>query len=123
MPLDHGYDTRLWNRDLLAPPLPRRHLVLIYLQASLRLPGLTLKPVRLVPLSLGLVPSGRYGFMVLPLLSTCVCIHWVHSSPMKDVGLRIRLQRELREHFIAVYKSQDKSAAQVLREFMRSYIE
>jgi hypothetical protein len=42
---------------------------------------------------------------------------------MKDVGLRIRLQRELREHFIAVYKSQDKSAAPVLREFMRSYIE
>jgi hypothetical protein len=42
---------------------------------------------------------------------------------MKDAGLRIRVQRELREQFIEVCQAQDKSAAQVLREFMRSYVE
>jgi len=41
---------------------------------------------------------------------------------MKDVGLRIRVQRDLREQFLAVCKAQDKPAAQVLREFMRDYI-
>ena len=42
---------------------------------------------------------------------------------MKDVGLRIRVQRELREEFIETCKVEDKSAAQVLREFMRDYID
>lgn len=41
---------------------------------------------------------------------------------MKDVGLRIRVQRELREQFLAACKAQDKPAAQVLREFMREYV-
>lgn len=41
---------------------------------------------------------------------------------MKDVGLRIRVQRELREQFLAVCREQDKPAAQVLREFMREYV-
>ena len=42
---------------------------------------------------------------------------------MKDVGLRIRVQRELREEFLKVCQAQDKPAAQVLREFMRDYVE
>jgi|GEM_PF-3324274 len=42
---------------------------------------------------------------------------------MKDVGLRIRVQRELREQFLEACKAQDKPAAQVLREFMRKYVE
>lgn len=42
---------------------------------------------------------------------------------MKDVGLRIRVQRELREQFVAACKAEDKPAAQVLREFMRSFVE
>lgn len=42
---------------------------------------------------------------------------------MKDVGLRIRVQRELREQFLEVCRTQDKPAAQVLREFMRNYVE
>lgn len=42
---------------------------------------------------------------------------------MKDAGLRIRVQRELRESFIEACKAQDKPAAQVLREFMRAYVE
>ena len=42
---------------------------------------------------------------------------------MKDVGLRIRVQRNLREAFLEVCRAQDKPAAQVLREFMRMYVE
>lgn len=41
---------------------------------------------------------------------------------MKDVGLRIRVQRELREQFLDACKARDKPAAQVLREFMREYV-
>ncbi len=41
---------------------------------------------------------------------------------MKDAGLRIRVQRELRESFIEACKAEDKPAAQVLREFMRDYV-
>ena len=40
----------------------------------------------------------------------------------KDVGLRIRVQRDLREAFLEVCRAQDKPAAQVLREFMREYV-
>jgi len=40
----------------------------------------------------------------------------------KDSGLRIRVERDLREEFLEVCKAQDKPAAQVLREFMRDYI-
>lgn len=42
---------------------------------------------------------------------------------MKDVGLRIRVQKELREQFLEACKAQDKPAAQVLREFMRDYVD
>ena len=42
---------------------------------------------------------------------------------MKDVGLRIRVQRDLRERFLRVCQAQDKPAAQVLREFMHAYVE
>ena len=41
---------------------------------------------------------------------------------MKDVGLRIRVQRDLREQFLEVCRAQDKPAAQVIREFMRAYV-
>ena len=51
-----------------------------------------------------------------------MCIHWVHSDPMKDAGLRIRVQRDLREKFLEVCRAQDKPAAQILREFMREYV-
>ncbi len=42
---------------------------------------------------------------------------------MKDAGLRIRIQRDLRDQFLEVCRAQDKPAAQVLREFMRDYID
>lgn len=41
---------------------------------------------------------------------------------MKDSGLRIRVERELREKFLALCREQDRPAAQVIREFMRQYI-
>ena len=41
---------------------------------------------------------------------------------MKDVGLRIRVQRELRQSFLEACRAEDKPAAQVIREFMRDYV-
>lgn len=41
---------------------------------------------------------------------------------MKDAGLRIRVQRELRENFLEACRVEDKPAAQVIREFMREYV-
>lgn len=40
----------------------------------------------------------------------------------KDSGLRIRVERPLHEQFLQVCRSQDRPAAQVLREFMRDYV-
>lgn len=40
----------------------------------------------------------------------------------KDSGLRIRVERELREKFLELCRAQDRPAAQVLREFMRTYV-
>ena len=42
---------------------------------------------------------------------------------MKDVGLRIRIDRELRSAFQKACQAEDKPAAQVLREFMREYVQ
>ena len=53
---------------------------------------------------------------------------WRHVYPsgtrgaMKDTGLRIRIERDLREKFLAVCRDQDRPAAQVIREFMKGYI-
>ena len=41
---------------------------------------------------------------------------------MKDSGLRIRIERELREKFLKICRQQDRPAAQVIREFMRDYV-
>jgi hypothetical protein len=40
----------------------------------------------------------------------------------KDSGFRIRVERPLHEQFLQVCRSNDRPAAQVLREFMRDYI-
>jgi hypothetical protein len=42
---------------------------------------------------------------------------------IKESGLRIRVESQLRESFLLVCKKNDLTAAQVLRAFMRSYIE
>jgi hypothetical protein len=42
---------------------------------------------------------------------------------MKDAGMRIRVEQDLREEFVAACQKQHTPAAQVLRQFMRSYVE
>jgi hypothetical protein len=41
---------------------------------------------------------------------------------MKEAGMRIRVEPELREAFITACRGQDMPAAQVLRGFMREYV-
>lgn len=42
---------------------------------------------------------------------------------MSDIGLRIRVDDQLRHDFLESCKAQDSTAAQVLRNFMRTYVE
>ena len=44
------------------------------------------------------------------------------QASMKDVGLRIRIERELRRAFLEACRQQDRPAAQVIREFMRDFV-
>lgn len=52
-----------------------------------------------------------------------------YTSPMtvkdagKDSGFRIRVERDLRDKFIQMCRAKDRPAAQVIRDFMRQYIE
>lgn len=46
-------------------------------------------------------------------------IHWIH---MADAGFRIRIDDDLRTAFIRTCRSNDQTAAQVLRAFMRQYV-
>jgi hypothetical protein len=39
----------------------------------------------------------------------------------KDAGMRIRVERELRDSFVSACQSQGLVAAEVLRHFMRSF--
>ena len=41
---------------------------------------------------------------------------------MKDAGMRIRVEQDLREEFVATCQAKHVPAAQVLREFMRGYV-
>lgn len=41
---------------------------------------------------------------------------------VKDVGLRLRVEKELRQQFVDACRATGKPAAQVLREFMRDYV-
>lgn len=40
---------------------------------------------------------------------------------MKDVGIRVRVELELREAFAAACKAENREASDVIREFMRAY--
>lgn len=55
-------------------------------------------------------------------LHKCVSIGYTAGVMGKDVGLRIRLERALRDEFLEACRAQDRPAAQVLREFMREYV-
>lgn len=63
--------------------------------------------------------SGFYSHFSL---SKRVSIGYTHSMPAKNAGLRIRIERSLRERFVEACRNQDKPAAQVIREFMRHYV-
>ena len=39
----------------------------------------------------------------------------------KDAGMRIRIERELRDAFVEACQAQGLAAAEVLRDFMRSF--
>ena len=41
----------------------------------------------------------------------------------KNAGYRIRVERDLRDKFIEMCRAKDRPAAQVIRDFMRHYIE
>lgn len=41
----------------------------------------------------------------------------------KDVGLRIRIEKDLRESFQLACIAEDRKASEVLREFMQRYVE
>jgi hypothetical protein len=41
---------------------------------------------------------------------------------VKDAGLRLRVERELREEFVATCRAEGRAAAEVLREYMRNYV-
>jgi hypothetical protein len=51
-----------------------------------------------------------------------MCIHNL-ETPMnsKDAGMRIRIERDLRDAFVQACQSQGLAAAEVLRDFMRSF--
>ena len=42
---------------------------------------------------------------------------------MKDAGMRIRVEEDLRKKFVEICKKNDVSAAQVIRGFMRDFVE
>jgi hypothetical protein len=41
----------------------------------------------------------------------------------KDAGIRIRVEKELREAFTLACRAQDRAASDVLRDFMRAFAE
>ena len=41
----------------------------------------------------------------------------------KDSGMRIRVEKELRDTFVQACRAQDRAAADVLRDFMRAFTE
>ncbi|WP_427926538.1 hypothetical protein [Xanthomonas hortorum] len=50
-----------------------------------------------------------------------MCIQ--REAHMQDSsGFRLRVDSQLRQQFISACRAQDRAAAQVLREFMRSYV-
>ena len=42
---------------------------------------------------------------------------------MKDAGVRIRVEKDLRDAFVALCQTEGRRASDVLREFMQTYVE
>lgn len=53
----------------------------------------------------------------------CVSIWYYDTMSLKDSGMRIRVEKELRDAFVQACRAQDRVAADVLRDFMRSFTE
>ena len=49
--------------------------------------------------------------------------HWMRGGGMKDAGMRIKVEQKIRKDFIAACQSDHIPAAQVLRQFMRDFIQ
>lgn len=45
-----------------------------------------------------------------------------YSCHMKDAGIRIRVEKELRTSFIAACQAENQLASDVLRNFMQTYV-
>jgi hypothetical protein len=56
-------------------------------------------------------------------MDTHLCIHSVQCFHMtlKNVGIRIRVDKELREAFVGACAAENRQASEVLREYMRAY--
>lgn len=53
----------------------------------------------------------------------CACVSNGYTHNVTDLKLRIRGQHELCHRFNEACRAADKSAAQVLREFIRAFVE
>ena len=56
------------------------------------------------------------------LICKCVSVGYTAAMKTKNAGLRVRVERELRESFLEACRLQDRPAAQVIRHFMRDYV-
>lgn len=65
--------------------------------------------------------TGRYLLKIDASYSK-VDTHWRHGGTMKDAGIRIRVEQELRDAFVAACQRMDVPAAQVLRDHMKAIV-
>ena len=61
--------------------------------------------------------------VIAGLINGKVDTHWRHGGCMKDAGMRIRVEQELRDAFVAACQKLDVPAAQVLRQHMKAVVE
>ncbi len=47
----------------------------------------------------------------------------MRGMSIKDSGMRIRVEKELRDAFVQACRAQDRHASDVLRDFMRTFTE
>lgn len=66
---------------------------------------------------------GTIGLELRDISGCTMDTHGVSAMSQKTVGLRIRIDPTLRREFLEVCKAIDRPAAQVLRDFMRGYVE
>lgn len=73
-----------------------------------------------------LLKTGGFGCATshLHFLAAHLCIHEkFHFMARKDVGLRIRVEKELREVFQGACVTKNRGPSEVLRAFMQAFVE